>query len=71
MTLKDFAEKYDIDYHTVYNASWRAKPKTQSLKFKEYDENDLKNAVRKDLTERMNRFQDGVDRTKEIMKKLS
>jgi hypothetical protein len=40
MTIKEFADKYSLDYTTVYNAAKLISPLNMALWRREYDEND-------------------------------
>ena len=71
MTVKDFSDRYGIEYITVYNAAWRAKPLTQSLRYRQYREEDLKSAIRKEMEARIERHRQGIRKAEEIMELLN
>lgn len=41
MTIKGFADKYNIPYHTAYQASYGVKPVSTMMKDREYPEKEL------------------------------
>lgn len=46
MTIKEFATKYDLDYSEVYNATWLVKKRPLEWHNKQFDEDELRKAVR-------------------------
>ena len=45
MTIKEFAEKYNVPYNIVYQATYEVKPTGNEEKAKTYDEQQLREAV--------------------------
>ena len=70
MTVKEFSKKYDLDYGIVYNATWLIKSQTNSLRYKEYDEDELRQAVRKIQEKKIQRMEKEMSRSKEIIAKV-
>lgn len=70
MTIKEFAEKYDIPYTTVYNASYLVKNQPMEWKNKQYVEQELKDAVRESLNRKMEKLKTKYIRAGQLMKKL-
>ena len=62
MTRKEFAQKYNVDYNIVVAASQRIKKNTYRQKNVQYSENDLGEAVCKELSSRINRCMLTVER---------
>lgn len=71
ITVRGFADKYGIDYMTVYNSTWNCKPLTRSVKYKLYDEKDLLEAVMRLAKHRAERLREDLRRTEEIIRKCA
>lgn len=70
MTINEFAQKYDIKYQTVYSATWLIKQQNGSWRSKEYDENDLRDAVKKMLLQRYHKARKEMDKNADLLDKL-
>lgn len=70
MTVKEFSQKYGVDYSTVYNATWLIKSQTDSLRYRQYDETELLNAVHKTLSDRIHRHENELSKAKAQLKRL-
>lgn len=46
MTIKEFATKYGLEYSEVYNATWLVKKRPLEWHNKQFDEDELRKAVR-------------------------
>ena len=55
MTLKEFAEKYKVPYHIVYESSYMVQPVGTMQRDRDFPEDDLFDAVDKILNKRMKR----------------
>lgn len=71
MTVKEFSEKYGVDYSTVYNATWLIHSTTMSLRYKQYDEAELMKATKTVVNNRISRHKKELEKAEEIMNKLS
>lgn len=70
MTIKEFTEKYDIPYTTVYNASYLVKNQPKEWKNKQYVEKELKDAVKESLNRKMEKLKTEYIRAGKLHKKL-
>lgn len=71
ITVRGFADKYGIDYMTVYNSTWNCKPLTRSMKYKLYDEKDLLEAVLRLAKHRAERLREDLRRAEETIRKCA
>ena len=65
MKVKEFSDKYKIDYNTVYTCAWLISDVGGGSKY-DYDENALRNAVMDAAQRRMYDAQRKLDRAKYI-----
>lgn len=70
MTLKEFSDKYGVPYHTVYLASYKAKPISTARRDREYDARSLYKAVYYTLRERILANKKLVDRDVAILRQM-
>ena len=70
MTLKKFADKYQIPYHVVYNASYLVTPASREIYDRQYREEELKKAVRKMTVRRIRKFAGYLKKQQEILEKM-
>ena len=60
MTIKAFAEKYDIPYNLAYEASYDVKPTLCREGNKDFDEQEMKNALRSTIRRKVAKNSDQV-----------
>lgn len=70
MTLKEFAQKYDVPYHIVYEASYKVPAISTMRKDREYPEKELFLEVRRVVTNRISRHRDLTRKQAEILDHL-
>jgi hypothetical protein len=70
MTLKEFAQKYDVPYHVVYEASYKVPAISTMRKDREYPEKELFLEVRRVVTNRISRHRDLARKQAEILDHL-
>ena len=68
MTCKEFANKYGIDYNTVYNSSWHIEGIGGPYS-RDFDESELKGAVVGDLKRRHKTATNNVARLESMLTK--
>lgn len=69
MTCKEFSNKYGIDYNTVYTSSWSISSFEGGFS-REYDEDQLRQAVINDLKRRQDKTRRNLDRIESMLGKL-
>ena len=55
MTLKEFAQKYDVPYHVVYEASYKVPAISTMMRDRDFPEDELFDATSDLIEERINR----------------
>ena len=70
MTLKEFAKKYDIPYHIVYEASYKVPVISTLQRDREYPEKALFVEVRRVVKNRISRHRDLAMKQEEILDHL-
>ena len=71
MTVKEFSDKYHVDYATVYNATWMIKPINNRIRGRQYDEEELRQAVISNCINRMERLRHEMNRAEQVIMKCS
>ena len=71
MTVKEFAEKYRLSYHTVYEATYRVKPESTWLHDRDYPEKELRNELLKIADQRIEKHRRLMEQLTEVRKKLA
>ena len=69
ITVKGFAQKYGIDYATVYSGTWLVKNHTDSWKFKMYDEEELRQAIITMMTNRKAKLEKDLAKANSVLSK--
>ena len=70
MTVKEFSAKYDVAYQIVYTSTYLIKPTSITSRNREYDEEDLRSAVREELGRRIVRHEMEIERAKVALRKV-
>lgn len=70
MTIKEFAEKYNIPYNVAYNATYNVKPQTTWMHDRDYPEKELKAELVSILEDREHRLRRNLARTTMLLTKL-
>ena len=71
MRVKDFAEKYGLEYSVVYTATWLIKRPMPAKSRNDYDEEELEEAVRQAAVNRVCRLEGELDKAKGILEKIN
>ena len=71
MKVKEFAEKYGLDYGTVYRETYNVSKVGPTVwRGQEYDEEELKNAIRKSALLRIEEHERKIRHDREILEKI-
>lgn len=70
MTLKEFALKYNVPYHVVYEASYKVPTVSTMRKDREYPEKELFLQVRRLVNARLKHHRELAGKQAEILDKL-
>lgn len=70
MTIKQFSEKYNLPYQVVYTATWGLNT-SGGWRDREYDEEELRNAVLGRAMDSMKKHREGLDKAMRIIGKVS
>ena len=70
MTIKEFADKYSLDYTTVYNAAKLISPLNMALWRREYDENELRKVMIQVAKRKYDKHISEVEKANGILLKL-
>jgi len=70
ITVRDFADKYGIDYVMVYNITYRCRPLTKSLKNRLYSESELVRALTEHAENRVERLRADLGRAEKTLDKI-
>ena len=70
LTIKAFAEKYQLPYQTVYNATYYVHSKARRGKNREYPEQELKEALHHILTEKLERVRSFENNVTDMIDRL-
>ena len=55
MTLKEYAQKYGVPYHIVYESSYKVQPISTWIRDRDYPENKLTEAILEIAEQRINK----------------
>lgn len=70
MTLREFAEKYDVPYNVAYNATYKVKSYSSMMHDKEYPEDELlKESIRR-TEEIIEYHRSNLEKNTQILAKL-
>ena len=70
MTIREFADKYDIPYHIVYESTYKVQTVSTMRKDREYPEKELFTEVRSLVNERLKYHRELAGKQAEILDKL-
>ena len=70
ITVRDFADKYGIDYITVYNTTYRCRPLTKSLKNRLYSESELVRSLTEHAEHRVECLRADLRRAEKALDKI-
>ena len=70
MTIKEFANKYNIPYRIAYEATYLVKPSFPDMVNKEYSEKELIEAVHKNMKRRIDRYQRFIKESTGIINRM-
>ena len=70
VTIKEFADKYDLPYHTVWEATYKVKPESTWFRDRDYPENKLKIALIENTKHRIRRYKKKITEQIDIKHKL-
>ena len=71
MTIKEIAEKYDMPYHTVYNATYGIDTVQGIIRDKEYPEQEVIRSVRFILKERITKYTNKIAEMQNILDRIN
>lgn len=71
MTMGEFSKKYDIPYQDVHKASFRTAARTKKSWTLDFDERDLKAAMREELQRRVDYHAEMVRRAGEMLDRIA
>ena len=71
MTVKEFSKKYGLSYSTVYSATYLVKKRPEFMCYeRQYEEQELKTALKTMLTNRMDRHKREYQKAAGMLKKI-
>lgn len=70
ITVRDFADKYGIDYDKVYNITYHCRPLTKSLKNRLYSESELARTLTEHAEHRVERLRADLRRAEKTLDKI-
>ena len=70
MTIKEFARKYSVPYHVCYKATFTVRAVATLVREQDYDEGELKAAIRKYIKRRLHDIKAQYEQYAESWKNL-
>lgn len=71
MRVNEFVEKYGVPYQIAYNSTWLVKQDFQTRANRNYDEEQLKEAVTEFLNQRMKRHRAVIEKSEQILERMN